>query len=176
MAMVKTRACADCGQHRPVSKHSLPDGQYCCRQCRRVRRNEQEAQRAAQRLTPDELTARREAKVAARRTTTERGLGNAHQRAVDELRQHHVDGSPCDWCGRPMWLDRRRNWDYRPDGPRTSGVLQGDHILPRAQGGVLPDRLLHRACNGQRGEGVNDHLAWVNHRTPAPGVVVANHG
>jgi hypothetical protein len=26
----------------------------------------------------------------------------------------------------------------------------------------LPDRLLHRKCNAQRGDGVNDHLAVVN--------------
>ena len=26
----------------------------------------------------------------------------------------------------------------------------------------LPDRLLHRRCNQQRGDGVNDHLAVAN--------------
>ena len=103
-----------------------------------------------------------------RKTTTERGLGWRHQQAVAALRRKHQDGTACDWCGKPMYLDDSRNWDYRPDVP-SSGRLQGDHSeMTRAEAvrrGVqipLPDRLLHRRCNQQRGDGVNDHLAAAN--------------
>lgn len=103
-----------------------------------------------------------------RKTTTERGLGYRHRQAVEGLKRRHIDGSPCDWCGNPMYLDATRNWDYEPNVP-FSGGLQGDHgAMTRAEAhrqGVpvpLPDRLLHRKCNQQRGDGVNDHLAAVN--------------
>nr|WP_100483272.1 hypothetical protein [Mycobacteroides abscessus] len=103
-------------------------------------------------------------------TTAARGLGYAHQVAVAELKRAHVDGTPCDWCGRPMYLDRTRNWDYNPQSSdRTSGVLHGDHsgiarsrALRTGTPVPLPDRLLHGRCNVQRGDGSNDHLAWCN--------------
>lgn len=67
-----------------------------------------------------------------------------------------------------MHLDPTKNWDYNPDVP-GSGVLHGDHgEMTRAEAirrGLpipLPDRLLHRRCNQQRGDGVNDHLAAAN--------------
>lgn len=103
-----------------------------------------------------------------RKTTTERGLGWKHQQAVAALFRRHQDGSPCDWCGKPMYTEDRKNWDFDPDKPGT-GHLQGDHggMTRKAaiRAGVqipLPDRLLHRVCNQQRSDGVNDHLAVVN--------------
>lgn len=109
-----------------------------------------------------------------RKTTTERGLGWKHQQAAAALRRRHRDGSPCDWCGKPMYLDDGRNWDYNPDIP-GSGHLQADHSeMTRAEAvrrGVpipLPDRLLHKICNGQRGDGVNDHLAFANRKAATP--------
>ncbi|MGQ9348937.1 hypothetical protein [Mycolicibacterium gilvum] len=110
--------------------------------------------------------------AATKRNTTERGLGWRHQQAVAALKRRHQDGSPCDWCGKPMYLDPTRNWDYNAK-VAYSGVLQGDHgAMTRAQAirqGVtipLPDRLLHRKCNQQRGDGVNDHLAAANRNQP----------
>jgi hypothetical protein len=110
-------------------------------------------------------------------TTTQKGLGDRHRTAVKGLRLRHRDGSPCDWCGRPMYLDRTRNWDYHPDGGRTSGVLHGDHskmsrteCLRRGLPIPLPDRLLHGTCNIQRGEGGNDHLAAA-HTGKAPDTI-----
>ncbi len=101
-------------------------------------------------------------------TTTQRGLGYRHRVAVKALMTRHQDGSPCQWCGKPMWRDHTRNWDYDETIP-GSGKLQGDHgAMTRAEAlrrGLpipLPDRLLHRRCNAQRGDGVNDHLAAVN--------------
>jgi hypothetical protein len=105
------------------------------------------------------------------RKTTDRGLGFRHQQAVDYLRLRLTDGSPCDWCGRPRWLDATKNWDYNPEAAtRGNGVLQGDHSgmsrsesLRRGEKVLPPDRLLHAECNRQRGAGGNDHLA-VNNR------------
>lgn len=101
-------------------------------------------------------------------SSTARGLGYRHRQAVEALKRRHVDGSRCDWCGKPLWLDETKNWDYDPAIP-GSGKLQGDHgAMTRAEAvrrGVpipLADRLLHRRCNQQRGDGVNDHLAAVN--------------
>lgn len=97
---------------------------------------------------------------------TRRGLGWRHQRARETLLRQHKDGTLCDWCGRPMYRDRRRNWDYHPERNHLSGVLHADHrgisrteALRRGQAIPLPDRLLHGVCNIQRGEGGNDHLA-----------------
>lgn len=107
--------------------------------------------------------------TARRKTTTEKGLGWRHRQAVDALKRRHTDGKPCAWCGRPMHLDRKRNYDYDPESTNpTSGTLQGDHSkMSRAEAirrGVMippPDRLLHGECNRQRGDGQNDHLARV---------------
>lgn len=111
------------------------------------------------------------------KTTNEKGLGWRHRQQADNLKteHRHHDGSPCDWCGRPMWLDPTRNYDYDPNttNPLT-GVLQADHSkMSRAEAirrGLpipLPDRLLHGQCNRERGDGKNDHLA-ASTKTAAP--------
>lgn len=82
------------------------------------------------------------------KTTTEKGLGWDHQQETDALKAEHVDGTPCWWCGLPMFLDPLLNWDRRG--------LSGDHSLPRASGGVITDRLLHGKCNKRRGDGSRD--------------------
>lgn len=74
------------------------------------------------------------------KSTTERGLGHRHQQQRARLIKSHVDGTPCDWCGEPM---------YR------SQELEADHSVSRAQGGRLADRLLHALCNRQRGDGTS---------------------
>lgn len=101
------------------------------------------------------------------KTTKQKGLGWRHEQAVAELRRRHRDGSPCAWCGRPLYLNPVYNWDYDPQKPRRgNGVLQGDHsvqtrseALRRGERVLPPDRLLHAECNRQRGAGGNDHLA-----------------
>jgi hypothetical protein len=80
--------------------------------------------------------------AAQRRTTTQRGLGWRHKQQVAQLKQRHVDGTPCWWCGQPMFL--------------AQGLV-GDHSIPRAAGGIIADRLLHSACNAARGDGSRDH-------------------
>jgi hypothetical protein len=85
-----------------------------------------------------------------RRTTTQRGLGHRHRQQVDGLKRVMPTGSPCWWCGRPMFTDAALNWDGKS--------LQGDHSIPRSVGGAVADRLLHATCNNQRGDGSRDHL------------------
>ncbi|AMS03983.1 HNH endonuclease [Gordonia phage UmaThurman] len=97
--------------------------------------------------------------MARRRPNPEqRGLGHAHKQQVKHLKTRHIDGTPCWWCGKPMYLDRTRNPDYDPTSPdRASGSLAGDHTLARTHGGTLADRLLHGRCNKERGDGRHDH-------------------
>lgn len=114
------------------------------------------------------------------RTTTQKGLGWRHKQAVEELRRKHRDGAPCEWCGRPMYLERTKNFDYKPDGSHLSGVLHGDHShmsrsesIRRGVPVAPPDRLLHGECNRQRGAGVNDHLAASRGVEPSDGLTMA---
>jgi hypothetical protein len=62
-----------------------------------------------------------------------------------------------------MYRDPSRNWDYDEaavkGGDRTSGVLCADHERPRSMYGTSgnqANRLLHRTCNQQRGDGSRD--------------------
>lgn len=107
------------------------------------------------------------------KTTTEKGLGWRHEQAVEYLRMVHRDGSPCDWCGREMWLDDSKNYDFDKSDPekRGNGRLQGDHSkksrkesLKAGEKVLPPDRLLHAECNRIRGAGMNDEFAFVNQR------------
>jgi hypothetical protein len=98
------------------------------------------------------------------RTTTQKRLGHDHQIHRARLLDRHADGSPCWWCGRPMYRDRRKNWDYSPRATRkdgkpdtSSGSLAGDHTHARAHNrGTHADRLLHGKCNAQRSDGTRD--------------------
>jgi hypothetical protein len=72
------------------------------------------------------------------RTTTEKGLGYAHQRLRRTLLATLVPGSRCPRCGEPMW-------------PRFQ-ALDLDHAVPRSQGGAGgPSRLCHSTCNRRHG-------------------------
>jgi len=93
--------------------------------------------------SPARIAARRLSGTARHVTTTERGLGWAHQQIRAALLRGHRDGTLCWWCGRPM---------YR------SQDLAADHTLARARGGGHADRLLHARCNTERGDGSRDHL------------------
>lgn len=94
------------------------------------------------------------------------GAGIAPHRDQHPARLARRGGAPCEWCGRPLYLDRKRNWDYEPERNALSGTLHGDHSkMSRARRYrlgrpiPLPDRLPHQTCNIQRGDGGNDHLA-----------------
>ncbi|WP_064255867.1 hypothetical protein RBB84_02530 [Rhodococcus sp. D-6] len=72
-------------------------------------------------------------------------LGYAHQQVRKRLLAKHQDGSACWWCGEPMYADAASN----PDGL----ALAADHDVARVNGGIKASRLLHGACNSQRGDG-----------------------
>lgn len=113
---------------------------------------------------------------ARRKTTTEQGLGWRHMQGRAALMRKHQDDALCDWCGKPMYgdLTHTKNWDYDPEATNPAcGKLQADHsTMPRSKALELgipipqPDRLLHGECNRQRGDGRNDHLAWINSGQP----------
>lgn len=98
-------------------------------------------------------------------TTKQKGLGERHEKARESLLRNHKDGTKCSWCGRPMYRDVKRNWDYDPEKPK-SGKLHAHHSkISRAEclrRGIAippPDELLHATCNIQLGDGGNKHLA-----------------
>lgn len=110
-----------------------------------------------------------------KKTQTELGLGYRHRIAADNLKRDHQDGTPCSWCGRPMYKDRTRNWDYNPDGGRDSGKLHAHHSKVSRSEAIRrglpippPDELLHGVCNIQLGDGGNQHLAHVSGNTAPP--------
>lgn len=92
------------------------------------------------------------------RTTTERGLGWAHQKRRAALLAAHVDGTACPICRRPM---------------HTGQGLDADHTVPRSKVGTAADRLAHATCNRSRGDRTDPtqrcqhHVdCWLNHSRP----------
>lgn len=85
-------------------------------------------------------------------STTARGYGFSHQKTRRRLIAKHVDGSPCWWCGLPLYGDRKKsmNWDGR--------ALAADHSGESASSGGVADQLLHFNCNSQRQDGRNDDV------------------
>lgn len=88
-------------------------------------------------------------KAARKASTTERGYGWKHQKTRERLLRNHVDGTPCDVCGKPMYKDPTKNWD--------GAKLEAEHPIPQM---TLPmaqrrhneaKKLLHRFCNRSEG-------------------------
>jgi 5-methylcytosine-specific restriction endonuclease McrA len=76
--------------------------------------------------------------MAAQGNTTRVGLGAEHQQARKRALASMVEGTPCGYCGRPMY--RHQNLHY-------------DHVVPRALGGIGgPRRLVHQTCNLRAGQ------------------------
>lgn len=86
----------------------------------------------------------------AAKSTTARGLGWAHQKQRARLEAAHRNGTPCWWCGQPMYRDQDAH--LNPDGH----VLNADHSNPRANGGTQADRMMHDTCNKSRQAGKRD--------------------
>lgn len=96
-------------------------------------------------------------------TKAQQGRGWAHDKTRARLIHSHTDGTPCWWCGKPMYKDPKLNWDQR--------ALHADHSRALGQYGAhnnLADRLLHATCNQQRGDGTRDHQRPTNKPTPPP--------
>jgi hypothetical protein len=68
-------------------------------------------------------------------TTTQRGLGYQHQQRRKHLLPHAY-GTPCPMCGDIM---------------EHGDLLDLDHTIPRALGGTVGDRIVHRTCNRAAG-------------------------
>jgi 5-methylcytosine-specific restriction endonuclease McrA len=83
-------------------------------------------------------------------SSSARGLGWDHQKRRALLLRRHVEGSPCGVCLQPMF---------------RSQDLDADHTVPRSQGGVRADRLLHSSCNRSRGDGSRGDGVWAPLRT-----------
>ncbi len=89
-------------------------------------------------------------------TTTQRGLGSAHQKRVAYLKDRHLPGTPCRRCGYPMW---------------DTATLDGGHAdgHERARGGgALPDALEHRHCNRSAGATYGHTLRAAKRQVAAP--------
>ena len=74
--------------------------------------------------------------------TTLAGVGHRHRMRREYLLKHHIDGSGCPECGRPIFRDPALNHDRRP--------LHADHWpIPRAVAGphALASRLICASCN-----------------------------
>ena len=84
-------------------------------------------------------------------SSSQRGYDYKHQTRRKQLLYNHVDGTPCDYCGRPMYRDPERNFDGAP--------LNADHAdMDKTR---LASRLLHDRCNKR----MNHAGAWVEHGT-----------
>lgn len=89
----------------------------------------------------------------------QRGYGTPHDHARRRLMVKHKDGTPCWWCGKPMYRDKNRNFDGLP--------LCADHEDANgARDGKPATRLLHFTCNSSRKDGRNDHNRPALKKTP----------
>lgn len=88
-----------------------------------------------------------------RRSTTERGLGYAHQQRRKRLSP--PQGDPCPFCRTPLWPGQR---------------LDADHAVPRTLGGKdSPLRWAHASCNRRAGARLGNALRRGPRATqPAP--------
>ena len=73
-----------------------------------------------------------------RLTEAQKSLGWPHRRIRRGLLAAHIEGTPCEWCGEPMYSTQK---------------LEADHVIPRSHGGTEATRLLHKTCNRRRGDG-----------------------
>ncbi|WP_156812824.1 hypothetical protein [Corynebacterium ulceribovis] len=84
------------------------------------------------------------------KSTNERGYGwHRHMVPRRNLLYNHIDGSECEYCGRPMFRDGTKNFDGES--------LHADHI--EADKSRPPGRLIHAQCNRK----MNRKSRWVKH-------------
>ncbi len=98
-----------------------------------------------------------------KQNTTQRGYGYTHQQARKRLIHNHKDGTPCQYCGQPMYRDKHKNWDgYTLEADHE--IRQKDTTNKRRN---LPTRLLHKTCNsldGARAQWGLPHTHHHNHQ------------
>lgn len=77
--------------------------------------------------------------MAGQGNTTMVGLGWPHQQRRKRAIAALQDGTPCRYCGKPMYRELARFLDL-------------DHVIPRMAGGADgPCELVHRSCNRRAG-------------------------
>ena len=93
-------------------------------------------QAASSRL--EQGTKKPEVNVSITETTTQRGYGyKQHQKTRKNLLFNLVDGTECEYCGKPMFRAPDKNFD--------GAALEADHVdRDKTQ---PPKRLIHRKCN-----------------------------
>lgn len=79
-----------------------------------------------------------------RPTTTQRHYGWQHQQARAKALRNLVPGTPCPFCGEPMFKDMRLDYDHHPP------------IALAGPGGER--RLSHAACNRRAGQAIAQQL------------------
>lgn len=85
-------------------------------------------------------------------SSSARGVGWQHSKDRRRLIATLVDGTPCCYCGGPM---------YRSDADRDLKDqlrLEADHGQPRVLGGTKADRLAHARCNRSAGATLGNRL------------------
>jgi hypothetical protein len=105
-----------------------------------------------------------------RLTTTQRGLGTAHQKQRARLLAALVDGTPCpriNICGGlPMY--RTPAAAEAAGLPRRYWNLNADHVIPRAIGGRNgPLVLTHEHCNKSAGRTLGNKIRSARRRAVA---------
>jgi hypothetical protein len=86
----------------------------------------------------------------ARLTTTQRGLGNAHQQERRRQIAALLPGAPCPRCGLPMYATPAQA--SRAAMPPKLWHLDLDDYPGRIYGGPQIKRLAHRYCNRRAGQ------------------------
>lgn len=101
-------------------------------------------------------------KPKAKKTRQQRGYDAKHEKTRARLLRTHKDGTPCWWCGKPMYRNKNKNHDHLP--------LCADHENAHgARTGTQATRLLHYTCNSSRKDGKNDHKRpALNHTQTQP--------
>lgn len=99
-----------------------------------------------------------------KQNTTQRGYGHTHQQARKRLIHNHKDGTPCQYCGQPMYRDKHKNWDGH--------TLEADHEHRQKDATNkrrnLPTRLLHKTCNALDGARAQWGLPHTPPQPPKP--------
>lgn len=99
-----------------------------------------------------------------KQTNTQRGYGYPHQQARKRLIHNHKDGTPCQYCGQPMYRDKHKNWD--------GYTLEADHEIRQKDATNkrrnLPTRLLHKTCNSLDGARAQWGLPHTPPQPPKP--------
>ena len=101
------------------------------------------------------MTSRLNGGIVAKRTTTQRGYGNHHQKLRRHLLAHWQPGDLCARCGKPMWS----RWTYDHRGRQVSAIDLG-HTDDRAGYQGLEHAHCNRAQGAAQGNRARAPIGW----------------